>query len=168
MRPLTVVKHPAYHEVEAVRPQRSRGELHRQHRSNINFLSFKTVLMVSNLRPSTSSHCRFFYATGAMAQYKLVSGAHALIFGASSLARWVFVDQLLNNYPIGGTFSKVTTLVNRPLKISDSFWPSPKSPKFELVSNVNLAKGIFKEFTALLKRIIGDIVSVTVFLLLYV
>ena len=96
-----------------------------------------------------------------MAQSKVVSGAHALVFGASSLASWGVVEQLLSDYPVKGTFSNVTALVNRPLNISDSYWPTPRSPELELVSNVNLAEGTGDEFTGLLKGKVRDIANVT-------
>lgn len=91
------------------------------------------------------------------------SGAHALVFGASGLAGWAVVDQLLENYPAEGTFSKVTALVNRPLSVAESYWPSPSPsrPKLELVCNVNLAEGRVEEFTALLKEKVEDIGNVT-------
>ena len=90
-------------------------------------------------------------------------GAHALVFGASGLAGWGVVDQLLENYPTKGTFSKVTALVNRPLSIADSCWPiaSPSRPELDLVSNVNLTEGTVGEFTASLKRKVQDIGNVT-------
>ena len=90
-------------------------------------------------------------------------GTHALVFGASGLAGWGVVDQLLDNYPVEGTFTKVTVLVNRPLSVADSFWPSPSSSrsKLEVVSNVNLTEGSIEEFTALLKGKVEDIAKVT-------
>lgn len=89
--------------------------------------------------------------------------AHALVFGASGLAGWGVVDQLLSNYPAEGTFAKVTALVNRPLTVAESYWPSPSPsrPKLNLVSNLNLAEGTVEEFTALLKGKVEDIADVT-------
>lgn len=55
-----------------------------------------------------------------MARSKIPPGAHALVFGASGLAGWGVVDQLLENYPAEGTFSKVTALVNRPFSVAES------------------------------------------------
>lgn len=91
------------------------------------------------------------------------SGLHALVFGASGLAGWGVVDQILENYPAEGTFSKVTALVNRPLSAADSFWPSasPSRPKLDLVSGVNLAEGTVEEFTASLRDKVEDIANVT-------
>lgn len=65
------------------------------------------------------------------------SNLHALVFGASGVAGWAVVDQLLSNYPSKGTFSKVTALVNRPLEFSNSYWPQG-GPELQLVSGINL------------------------------
>jgi hypothetical protein len=74
---------------------------------------------------------------------------HALVFGASGLAGWGVVDQLLSDYPVPGTFSTVTALSNRPLIVEDSFWPVRRSgdgvPKFDLISGVDLMKGSMDE-----------------------
>lgn len=89
--------------------------------------------------------------------------AYAIVFGASGLAGWAIVDQILKNYPKEGTFSKVTALVNRPLEISETFWPdsSPTRPDLNLVSGINLAHGSIESFTALLKERVSDISTVT-------
>ncbi|KAJ7124438.1 hypothetical protein C8R44DRAFT_703904 [Mycena epipterygia] len=87
--------------------------------------------------------------------------AHALVFGASGLAGWGVVEQLLENYPAEGTFSKVTAVVNRPITIADSLWPTPASPTLDLVTNINLTEGTVEEFTALLKEKVKDISAVT-------
>ena len=91
------------------------------------------------------------------------TGAHALVFGASGLAGWGVVDQLLSNYPTQGTFSQVTALVNRPFSVADSYWPSPSPtrPKLQLVPHVDLLKGSVEDFSAFLKREVENIESVT-------
>ncbi|KAJ7848921.1 hypothetical protein B0H14DRAFT_3867041 [Mycena olivaceomarginata] len=89
------------------------------------------------------------------------SSAHAIVFGASGLAGWAVVDQLLQNYPKAGTFSKVTAVVNRPISLADSFWPTPESPSLDLVTGINLAEGSIESFKALLGEKIKDISTVT-------
>ena len=98
-----------------------------------------------------------------MAQSESAKGAHALVFGASGLAGWGVVDQLLSNYPAQGAFSQVTALVNRPFDLADSYWPSPSPsrPKLQLVPHVDLLKGSIEDFTAFLKREVEYIGSVT-------
>ncbi|KAH9218272.1 hypothetical protein DL95DRAFT_434371 [Leptodontidium sp. 2 PMI_412] len=62
------------------------------------------------------------------------SANHALVFGASGVAGWGLVNELLKNYPKEGTFPKVTAVVNRPLKVEDAYWPppSPSRPDLQL------------------------------------
>ncbi|KAF2677397.1 hypothetical protein K458DRAFT_378261 [Lentithecium fluviatile CBS 122367] len=64
----------------------------------------------------------------------------ALVLGASGLIGWSVVNQLLQPYPSPSPFSKVTALVNRPLRLEDSFWPTPSPgvPQLSLASGVNL------------------------------
>ncbi|KAI9925912.1 hypothetical protein ASPWEDRAFT_60916 [Aspergillus wentii DTO 134E9] len=66
---------------------------------------------------------------------------HALVLGASGVAGWAVVNELLEGYPAKGTFSKVTAAVNRPLKVEESGWPSPSDIDFRLISGVNLRDG---------------------------
>lgn len=101
-----------------------------------------------------------------MAQSPSVTSAHALVFGASGLAGWGVVDQLLSSYPAQGTFSRVTALVNRPFSVADSYWPSwpsasPSRPELQLVPHVDLLKGSVEELTAFLQREVRDIRNVT-------
>ncbi|KAK7701782.1 hypothetical protein SLS57_011622 [Botryosphaeria dothidea] len=88
---------------------------------------------------------------------------HALVLGASGLAGWAVVNELLSNYPTPGTFRKVTAVVNRPLNIEDYFWPAQSAdrPDLELVSGVNLLNGSTEEFTSFLKDKLKDIQTVT-------
>lgn len=90
-------------------------------------------------------------------------GKQALVFGASGLAGWGVVDQLLSNYPAQGTFSTVSALVNRPFKVEDSFWPdrSPTRPDLQLVSGVNLARATGEDLEALLEAKVKGIKDVT-------
>lgn len=89
------------------------------------------------------------------------SGGHALVFGASGLAGWGVVEQLLEQYPAKGTFDKVTAVVNRPINAADALWPTPDSPTLDLVTNINLMAGTVETFTKLLKDKVKDIASVT-------
>ncbi|EJD42574.1 hypothetical protein AURDEDRAFT_115013 [Auricularia subglabra TFB-10046 SS5] len=92
-----------------------------------------------------------------------MSGHHALVSGASGLAGWAVVDELLANYPATGTFERVTALVNRPLRLEDSFWPasSPERPRLSLVDGVNLLEGSEAEFADFLKQHVPNVASVT-------
>lgn len=89
-------------------------------------------------------------------------GNHALVIGASGLIGWAVVDQLLKSYPSPNTFSKITALVNRPLKLEDSFWPveAPERPKLELIPGVNLLCDD-EEFENTLKEKVPDVSGIT-------
>ncbi|KAJ6520683.1 hypothetical protein DFH09DRAFT_998004 [Mycena vulgaris] len=87
--------------------------------------------------------------------------AHALVFGASGIAGWGVVEQLLENYPAKGTFSNVTAVVNRPMRIVDSFWPTPDSPALDLVTNIDLTQGTVETLAAILKDKVENIAAVT-------
>ncbi|KAK2000912.1 hypothetical protein LX36DRAFT_653965 [Colletotrichum falcatum] len=65
---------------------------------------------------------------------------HAVVFGAAGLLGWATVEQLLSNYPAGGSFDRVTAVTNRPLPESEFFWPqdTPGRPDLQIVSGVNL------------------------------
>ena len=99
-----------------------------------------------------------------MTQSASATDAHALVFGASSQAGWVLVDQFLSNHHAQAAFSHVTALVNRPFSLADSYWPnsSPSRLNLQLVSPVNISlKGSVEDFTAFLKHEVRDIESVT-------
>ncbi|KAI0801636.1 hypothetical protein GGR55DRAFT_692516 [Xylaria sp. FL0064] len=68
---------------------------------------------------------------------------HAIIFGASGLIGWAVVDQLLRCYPEVGAFSKVTAVTNRPVKLSELYWPDlgADRPKLHLISVFEIALG---------------------------
>jgi uncharacterized protein YbjT (DUF2867 family) len=92
-----------------------------------------------------------------------MSGSHALVVGASGLIGWAVVDQLLRSHPAPHTFSKVTALVNRPLKLEDSFWPVERrgngAPELALVPGVDLTSDD-EEFERVLKEGVKDVESV--------
>lgn len=90
------------------------------------------------------------------------SGFHAIVVGASGLAGWAVVDQLMQNYP-KGIFRKVTALTNRPLDVAKSFWPQPGAgrPYLQLASGVNLLEGSAEDVVALLKTKVKDTESIT-------
>ncbi|KAF2464835.1 uncharacterized protein BDR25DRAFT_271051 [Lindgomyces ingoldianus] len=91
-----------------------------------------------------------------------LNNSHALIIGASGLIGWSVVNQLLQPYPPSSPFSKITALVNRPLKLGDSFWPEPGPgrPELELVWGVDLL-GAGEEFEEVLRERVKDVEGVS-------
>jgi len=90
----------------------------------------------------------------------------ALIFGASGVSGWAFVNEMLNDYPKKGVWGKVHALTNRPLKQGDSLWPN--DPRLNIVSGIDLLQGSQEELEQTLKDRIEDVNKVThVFYLAY-
>jgi PRISE-like Rossmann-fold domain len=77
----------------------------------------------------------------------------ALVFGASGVSGWAFVNELLNDYPRPNIFQKVHALTNRPLSQAISQWPS--SPRLNLVSGIDLLNGSQEELESCLRDIEG-------------
>jgi nucleoside-diphosphate-sugar epimerase len=87
---------------------------------------------------------------------------HALVIGASGFIGWSVANQLLAPYPLPSPYLKVTKLVNRPLKLSDSFWPKAAlgRPSLALFTGVDLlcSDG---ELVAMFKRKVENVESIT-------
>ncbi|KAG9240196.1 hypothetical protein BJ878DRAFT_311979 [Calycina marina] len=62
----------------------------------------------------------------------------ALIFGASGVTGWAFVNEILNDYPKKGIWKNVHAMTNRPLKKEASEWPN--DDRLEIVSGIDLLK----------------------------
>jgi hypothetical protein len=77
----------------------------------------------------------------------------ALIFGASGVTGWAFVNEILHDYPKKGTWKKVHALTNRPLKQSDSLWPN--DDRLNIVSGIDLLKGSQENLETVLSIIEG-------------
>lgn len=88
---------------------------------------------------------------------------HALVFGASGILGWAVVNEILDNYPAKGTYSKVTALTNRPLSKEDSLWPDNdgKRPELSIVTGIDLTKGSLEDVKTTLQQRVPDIDSVT-------
>jgi len=83
----------------------------------------------------------------------------ALVFGASGVTGWSFINELLNDYPKTGVWKRVHALTNRPLSQEQSQWPN--DPRLNIVSGIDLLKGSQDELEATLKEKIPDIGEVT-------
>lgn len=91
-----------------------------------------------------------------------MSSRHALVVGASGLARWGIANVLLDQYPPQGAFEKVTALVNRLMTVEEAYWPQHSGrPTLNLVSGVDLTKGSADGFTALINEKVSDFSTVT-------
>lgn len=83
----------------------------------------------------------------------------ALVFGASGVTGWSFVNEILNDYPKPGIWSKVHALTNRPLSQEQSQWPN--DPRLNIVSGIDLLKGTQEELENEMKQKIKGIEDVT-------
>lgn len=88
---------------------------------------------------------------------------HAIVYGASGLIGWAVVNQLLNSYPHAGAFSKVTAVTNRPLNLSETFWPelNPQRPGLELVSGIDIGNEDETAVAKALKSTVTHIETIT-------
>lgn len=77
----------------------------------------------------------------------------ALIFGASGVTGWAFVNEILNDYPKEEIWDKVYALTNRPLNQSDSLWPNDE--RLTIVSGIDLLKGSQEDLEDALQKIEG-------------
>lgn len=77
----------------------------------------------------------------------------ALIFGASGVTGWAFVNEILHDYPKEEIWGKVYALTNRPLKQRDSLWPNDE--RLNIVSGIDLLKGSQEDLEDALRKIKG-------------
>ncbi|KAI1402655.1 hypothetical protein F4819DRAFT_485304 [Hypoxylon fuscum] len=90
----------------------------------------------------------------------------ALVFGATGISGWAFVNEILNQYPSQGTWDKVHALANRPISRETLLWPD--DARLNLVSGIDLLGSTQEELEAGLKDMIPGIEKVThVFYLAY-
>jgi hypothetical protein len=80
---------------------------------------------------------------------------------ASGLIGWSVVNQLLQASS-RQQFRQISALVNRPLDLENTFWPtpSPDRPELELISGANLLCSD-EEFQSFLKANIADVTSIS-------
>jgi nucleoside-diphosphate-sugar epimerase len=93
----------------------------------------------------------------------MAASNHAIVYGASGLIGWAIANQLLNSYPHAGAFSKFTTVTNRPLNLSETFWPESDSrrPELQVVSGVDIGHDDEAAVANALKSAVKDIETVT-------
>lgn len=85
--------------------------------------------------------------------YHYTMSKSALVFGASGVSGWSFVNEILNDYPKKDIWRKVHALTNRPLKQSDSFWSN--DPRLNIVSGIDLLQGSQIDVEKSLANIVG-------------
>lgn len=63
----------------------------------------------------------------------------ALVFGASGVSGWAFVNELLHDYPRPGIWKRINALTNRPLSQTSTLWPADS--RLKLVAGIDLLNG---------------------------
>lgn len=86
-------------------------------------------------------------------------GKSALVFGASGVTGWSFVNEILHDYPSEGVWDKVHALTNRPLSQEASAWPN--DPRLNIVSGIDLLKGSQEDLEQELKSKVESVDKVT-------
>ena len=74
------------------------------------------------------------------------NGKVALIFGASGVTGWAFVNEILNDYPRKGVWEGVYALTNRPLNPEKALWP--QDDRLVVTSGIDLLKDSQQEVEA--------------------
>lgn len=83
----------------------------------------------------------------------MADGKVALVFGASGVTGWAFVNEILNDYPRKGIWKSVLALTNRPLDTTQAMWP--KDDRVAITSGLNLLEGSQQDVEAKLARVAG-------------
>lgn len=60
----------------------------------------------------------------------------ALVFGASGVTGWSFINEILSDYPAKNVWKRAHALSNRPLSLAQSQWPD--DPRLNMVSGIDL------------------------------
>src|ERR1700761_5310210 len=83
----------------------------------------------------------------------------AVVFGASGVSGWSFVNEMLKDYPKKGIWGDVYAMTNRPLSTEAAYWP--KDSRLNIVSGVDLLKGSQEDLEAELQNKVPRIAEVT-------
>jgi hypothetical protein len=77
----------------------------------------------------------------------------ALVFGASGVSGWAFVNELLHDYPRPGIWKRINALTNRPLSQTSTLWPADS--RLNLVTGIDLLSGSQEVLTSSMSKIEG-------------
>ncbi|KAI0613757.1 hypothetical protein TUN205_01965 [Pyrenophora tritici-repentis] len=83
----------------------------------------------------------------------------ALVFGASGVTGWSFINEILSDYPAKNIWKRAHALSNRPLSLSQSQWP--EDPRLHMVSGTDLLAHDQKTVEKEMQQKIPDISEVT-------
>ncbi|EMD69427.1 hypothetical protein GGP41_004586 [Bipolaris sorokiniana] len=83
----------------------------------------------------------------------------ALVFGASGVTGWSFINEILSDYPAKGTWKRAHALSNRPITLSQALWP--EDPRLNMVSGVDLLAHSQESLEKELVEKIPDVAEIT-------
>lgn len=83
----------------------------------------------------------------------------ALVFGASGVTGWSFINEILNDYPAKNIWKRAHALTNRPLSQGQSQWSN--DPRLNIVSGIDLLANSQESLEKELKEKIPAIDEVT-------
>jgi hypothetical protein len=83
----------------------------------------------------------------------------ALIFSASGVTGWAFVNEILHDYPENSIWRRVHALMNRPLKHEDTLWPVDK--RLNIVSRIDLLEESQEDLKRTIQAKIDSVEKVT-------
>ncbi|KAH7134872.1 hypothetical protein B0J11DRAFT_425453 [Dendryphion nanum] len=83
----------------------------------------------------------------------------ALVFGASGVTGWSFINEILNDYPKSNIWKRVHALTNRPLSLQQSQWPNDS--RLNIVSGIDLLKGSQEQLETEIKSKVGKFEEIT-------
>jgi hypothetical protein len=86
-------------------------------------------------------------------------GKRAIVFGASGVTGWSFVNEMLHDYPETNVWDSVVAMTNRPLKQEDSLWPNDS--RLQIVSGIDLLRDSQENLESALKQKVQDVDKIT-------
>ncbi|EOA86666.1 uncharacterized protein SETTUDRAFT_153465 [Exserohilum turcica Et28A] len=83
----------------------------------------------------------------------------AIVFGASSVTGWSFVNEILSDYPAKGVWKRVHALSNRPITLAQTQWPD--DPRLNMVPGIDLLAHSQESLEKELAKALPDVSEVT-------
>lgn len=83
----------------------------------------------------------------------MTEGKVAIVFGASGVSGWAFVNEVLSDYPKKAVWDGVLALTNRPLTVEEAMWP--RDDRLSITSGINLLNDSQEDIQKALGNIAG-------------
>ncbi|KZL65982.1 SirQ protein [Colletotrichum tofieldiae] len=83
----------------------------------------------------------------------------AVVFGATGVSGWAFVNELLHDYPAPATWGTVHALCNRPIDREKLLWPN--DDRLNIVSGINLLNSSHEDLVTEFKNKVPGVEKIT-------